>query len=79
MRWSGQCIFTLVQALPPFLQVVVDRLVVAGVYGAAEAPNHCLVNEYRDGAGIPPHDDGPLYLDKATLHTLLVSPPHVRM
>ena len=54
----------LTQALPPFLQAVVDRLVAAGVYSAAEAPNHCLVNEYKDGAGIPPHDDGPLYLNK---------------
>ena len=52
------------QALPAFLQLVVDWLVSAGVYAASEAPNHCLVNEYRDGAGIPPHDDGPLYLDK---------------
>jgi len=52
------------QALPPFLRAVVDRLVAAGVYSASEAPNHCLVNEYKDGAGIPPHDDGPLYLNK---------------
>ena len=55
------------QALPPFLRAVVDRLVQAGVYSAAEAPNHCLVNEYRDGAGIPPHDDGPLYLNKVAI------------
>jgi hypothetical protein len=59
MEWHGAA-----QALPPSLQAVVDRLVAAGVYGACEAPNHCLVNEYRGGAGIPPHDDGPLYLDK---------------
>ena len=64
------------QALPPFLQAVVDRLVAAGVYSAAEAPNHCLVNEYRDGAGIPPHDDGPLYLNKVTVAASLLIPPH---
>ena len=61
----------LMQALPPFLRAVVDRLVAAGVYSAAEAPNHCLVNEYRDGAGIPPHDDGPLYLDKVPIDACL--------
>ena len=65
------------QALPLFLQTVVDRLVAAGVYDAREAPNHCLVNEYRDGAGIPPHDDGPLYLDKVcTLRAPVLLPAH---
>mmetsp|Transcript_45806 Transcript_45806/g.74731 ORF Transcript_45806/g.74731 Transcript_45806/m.74731 type:complete len:157 (+) Transcript_45806:68-538(+) len=26
------------------------------------APNHCLINEYRPGQGIMPHEDGPLYV-----------------
>ena len=30
-------------------------MVQARVYDADQAPNHCLVNEYLLGAGIPPH------------------------
>ena len=52
------------QALPPFVQALVDSLVASRVYEPQEAPNHCLINDYRDGAGIPAHQDGPLYLDK---------------
>ena len=49
------------QALPPFLAALVQRLVAAGVYPPHRAPNHVLVNDYRIGAGIPAHADGPLY------------------
>ena len=49
------------QALPPFLAALVQRLVAAGVYPPHRAPNHVLVNDYRFGAGIPAHADGPLY------------------
>lgn len=50
------------QALPEFLQILVGRLVAAGVYAPEAAPNHCLINEYTGGSGIPAHDDGPLYI-----------------
>ena len=56
------------QALPPFVRVLVDSLVASRVYEPIEAPNHCLINDYRDGAGIPAHQDGPLYLDKVRPH-----------
>ena len=49
------------QALPPFLATLVQRLVAAGVYPSHRAPNHVLVNDYRFGAGITAHADGPLY------------------
>ena len=50
------------QELPAFLQTLVRRLVAAGVYAPQDAPNHCLINEYTNGSGIPAHDDGPLYV-----------------
>lgn len=52
------------QKLPPFLAALVDRLVAAGIYSTEEASNHVLINEYSFGAGIPSHQDGPLYLDR---------------
>lgn len=50
---------------------------VSGVFPASLPPNHILLNEYRDGQGISPHKDGPLYHplvavlslgDSATIH-----------
>lgn len=32
-----------------------------GVFPSDQPPNHILLNEYRDGQGIGPHKDGPLY------------------
>ena len=34
-----------------------------GLFDASphKAPNHCLVNEYKPGQGIMPHEDGPAY------------------
>jgi hypothetical protein len=34
---------------------------VPGVFPSDQPPNHILLNEYRDGQGIGPHKDGPLY------------------
>lgn len=47
--------------LPPFLASVAQALVQAGVFEAAEPPNHVLLNEYSPGQGIMPHKDGPLF------------------
>jgi hypothetical protein len=58
------------QRLPPLLSALVDRLIAAGVYCKAERPNHCLVNDYADGAGIAAHTDGPLYVDRVATITL---------
>uniref|UniRef100_A0A7S1SXU3 Fe2OG dioxygenase domain-containing protein n=1 Tax=Tetraselmis chuii TaxID=63592 RepID=A0A7S1SXU3_9CHLO len=49
------------EALPGCIQALVARMVGSGVYTEAQAPQHCLVNEYLQGAGIPPHQDGALY------------------
>lgn len=40
-----------------------------GVFGE-KLPNHVLVNEYKPGEGILPHEDGPLYYPVVTNITL---------
>ncbi|XP_053124703.1 alpha-ketoglutarate-dependent dioxygenase alkB homolog 6 [Hemicordylus capensis] len=61
--------------LPPWLQACADKVSSLGVFGGKPA-NHVLVNEYRPGEGIMPHEDGPLYFPTVTTislgsHTLL--------
>jgi len=48
------------QALPPFLATLLDRLEACRVFSAAERPNHCLINSYERAAPCPMHQDGPL-------------------
>ncbi|XP_056652066.1 alpha-ketoglutarate-dependent dioxygenase alkB homolog 6 isoform X4 [Monodelphis domestica] len=48
------------EQLPQWLQRCVDTVSGLGLFGGAKA-NHVLVNEYRPGEGIMPHEDGPLY------------------
>ncbi|XP_020833202.1 putative RNA/DNA demethylase ALKBH6 isoform X2 [Phascolarctos cinereus] len=48
------------EQLPRWLQHWVDTVSSLGLFGGAQA-NHVLVNEYRPGEGIMPHEDGPLY------------------
>lgn len=66
----------LLEPLPAWLQRCADRLVADGIFPAACAPNHVLVNEYAPGQGIMPHEDGPFYVARvATIslgsHTVL--------
>ncbi|EON69342.1 hypothetical protein W97_08602 [Coniosporium apollinis CBS 100218] len=52
--------------LPPWLlNPVVKRLEEYGVFSETphQAPNHVLVNEYRAGEGIMPHEDGGAYAE----------------
>lgn len=51
------------EALPEWLQRVVDAAVRCGAWAdAARPPNHALINEYLEpGCGLDPHTDGPLY------------------
>ncbi|KAJ7304465.1 hypothetical protein JRQ81_012028 [Phrynocephalus forsythii] len=63
------------ERLPPWLQAYAERVSSLGVFGGKRA-NHVLVNEYRPGEGIMPHEDGPLYFPTVTTinlgsHTLL--------
>ncbi|KIX02052.1 uncharacterized protein Z518_07991 [Rhinocladiella mackenziei CBS 650.93] len=55
---------TLIAApLPAFLNSVVSRLKDQNIFenSVHKAPNHVLINEYKPGEGIMPHEDGPAY------------------
>ena len=50
--------------LPAWLAApVLPRLAALALFADSPhaAPNHCLLNEYRPGQGILPHEDGPAY------------------
>ncbi|XP_066281726.1 alpha-ketoglutarate-dependent dioxygenase alkB homolog 6-like [Branchiostoma lanceolatum] len=64
-----------VEKLPEWLQMCADRIHSLGVF-QDKRPNHVLVNEYQQGQGIMPHEDGPLFYPTITTvnlgsHTLL--------
>ncbi|KAH8028436.1 hypothetical protein HPB51_016887 [Rhipicephalus microplus] len=48
------------EALPQWLKDICAKVASLGVFGE-KSPNHVLVNEYKPGEGILPHEDGPLY------------------
>eukprot|EP00040_Diaphanoeca_grandis_P029057 m.169216 g.169216 ORF g.169216 m.169216 type:complete len:318 (-) comp31557_c0_seq1:186-1139(-) len=47
--------------VPHFISSVMQSTVQAGIFDSKHAPNHVLLNEYKRGQGIAPHQDGPLY------------------
>ncbi|KAF2680410.1 hypothetical protein K458DRAFT_311869 [Lentithecium fluviatile CBS 122367] len=54
----------LASPLPDWLnKPVVERFKLLGIFEDTphEGPNHVLINEYRRGEGIMPHEDGPAY------------------
>ncbi|XP_064484369.1 alpha-ketoglutarate-dependent dioxygenase alkB homolog 6-like [Ornithodoros turicata] len=51
--------------LPPWLVDITKKVSRLGVFGT-HVPNHVLVNEYKPGEGIMPHEDGPLYYPVVT-------------
>ena len=59
-----------VEALTPWLDSIIDTLVLAGVYPPELRPNHVLINEYHPGQGILPHTDGPAYFPRTTTISL---------
>jgi len=61
---TGSARDTLIAApLPSYLTSIVLRLkdLKAFEHSAHQAPNHVLINEYKPGEGIMPHEDGPAY------------------
>eukprot|EP00298_Acanthocystis_sp_HF-20_P020009 c24558_g1_i1.p1 GENE.c24558_g1_i1~~c24558_g1_i1.p1 ORF type:complete len:247 (+),score=91.99 c24558_g1_i1:81-821(+) len=62
-----------VEKLPPFLQILIDRMVEWNIYSKEEAPNHVLINQYERGGGIDRHQDGDLYIPKVAVLTLVGS------
>ncbi|OAG34469.1 hypothetical protein AYO21_11378 [Fonsecaea monophora] len=49
--------------MPAYLDVIVARLQQGKFFESSthKAPNHVLINEYKPGEGIMPHEDGPAY------------------
>lgn len=65
----------LAEKIPDWLQKYCEKISSLGAFGGKTA-NHVLVNEYKAGEGIMPHEDGPLYYPTITTislgsHTLL--------
>ncbi|TWW80345.1 Alpha-ketoglutarate-dependent dioxygenase alkB -like protein 6 [Takifugu flavidus] len=65
----------LAEKIPDWLQKYCEKISSLGAFGGKTA-NHILVNEYKPGEGIMPHEDGPLYYPTITTislgsHTLL--------
>lgn len=63
------------ERLPDWLQTYCEKISSLGTFSGKTA-NHVLVNEYKPGEGIMPHEDGPLYHPTVTTislgsHTLL--------
>ncbi|KAM9324147.1 alpha-ketoglutarate-dependent dioxygenase alkB homolog 6 [Gastrophryne carolinensis] len=57
------------EKLPPWLQTYANKISSLGVFGG-NCANHVLVNEYKPGEGIMPHEDGPLYYPTVTTISL---------
>lgn len=65
----------LAEKIPNWLQTYCEKISSLGAFSGKTA-NHVLVNEYQEGEGIMPHEDGPLYHPTITTislgsHTLL--------
>lgn len=65
----------LAEQMPDWLQKYCEKISSLGAFSGKIA-NHVLVNEYKSGQGIMPHEDGPLYYPTITTislgsHTLL--------
>ncbi|XP_056292072.1 alpha-ketoglutarate-dependent dioxygenase alkB homolog 6 [Pseudoliparis swirei] len=65
----------LAEKMPDWLRTYCEKISSLGAFGGKTA-NHVLVNEYKEGEGIMPHEDGPLYHPTVTTvslgsHTLL--------
>ncbi|KAI8917467.1 hypothetical protein BC831DRAFT_484689 [Entophlyctis helioformis] len=65
------------EGMPAWLATFGDRIAQLGVFdvdgpvaNGHRTPNHCLINEYRPGQGIMPHEDGPNYLPAVATITL---------
>ncbi|XP_063794037.1 alpha-ketoglutarate-dependent dioxygenase alkB homolog 6 [Pseudophryne corroboree] len=57
------------ERLPPWLLTYTNKISSLDVFGG-NCANHVLVNEYKPGEGIMPHEDGPLYYPTVTTISL---------
>eukprot|EP00127_Corallochytrium_limacisporum_P001947 Clim_evm102s88 gene=Clim_evmTU102s88 len=49
------------EGLPDWLEGICEKLGSYRLYPDGRAPNHVLINEYKRGQGILPHEDGPIF------------------
>lgn len=49
------------EALPDWLEALIEALACCGAWPEDQRPNHVLINEFSAGAGFVAHTDGPLY------------------
>eukprot|EP01083_Nonionella_stella_P043137 116425_1 len=61
------------EKVPIWCTALCDRLVNSGAMSEKHRPNHVLMNEYRPGQGIMPHQDGPLYSPYVSILSLASS------
>ncbi|XP_028679986.2 alpha-ketoglutarate-dependent dioxygenase alkB homolog 6 isoform X2 [Erpetoichthys calabaricus] len=59
----------LAEKLPEWLETYTEKISLLSAFGGRHA-NHVLVNEYKPGEGIMPHEDGPLYFPTVTTISL---------
>ncbi|XP_067831057.1 alpha-ketoglutarate-dependent dioxygenase alkB homolog 6 [Heptranchias perlo] len=59
----------LAEKLPDWLDKYIKKISSLGLF-AGKVANHVLVNEYKPGEGIMPHEDGPLYFPTVTTISL---------
>uniref|UniRef100_A0A671U7C4 AlkB homolog 6 n=1 Tax=Sparus aurata TaxID=8175 RepID=A0A671U7C4_SPAAU len=59
----------LAEKMPDWLQTYCEKISSLGAFSGKTA-NHVLVNEYKQGEGIMPHEDGPLNLPQAASRTI---------
>jgi hypothetical protein len=52
----------IVEDLPSVFVKLIDIIMLHKIFPENQRPNHVLINEYKDGCGLIPHDDGPLYI-----------------
>jgi len=64
---SGHRCYT--RVIPDLIRQLAEQLVADGYQN--QVANHILVNEYRVGQGIMPHEDGPAFLPNAAIISLL--------
>jgi len=58
------------EELPTVFKKLVDAMVQTSVFPPEFRPNHVLVNEYKNGWGLIPHADGPLYYPRVATVSL---------
>ena len=60
----------LIESLPPWMQMVSERLVSLGIFPRCLPPNSVALNQYGRHEGIAAHSDGPIYVPRVAILSL---------